>query len=65
MFELRKLNNDYNLQIFYRTTPTEAPKLLSIPKCGPVCPLSKMFDLYDKVLPEGDFETECKLPKHG
>lgn len=61
MFELRKLNNDYNLQIFYKNTSAEALTPLNIPKCGASCPLSKMFALYSDVLPDGDFETECKL----
>lgn len=64
MFEVRKLKNDYVLQIFYRNTTTETPKALNIPNCGCMCPLSKMFELYDDVLPDGDFETECRLPKH-
>lgn len=61
MFELRKLNNDYNLQIFYRNTSAEALTPLNIPNCGTSCPLSKMFALYTDVLPDGDFETECRL----
>lgn len=61
MFELYKLNGNYNLQIFYKNTSTETLKPLMIPKCGTTCPLNKMFELYSDVIPDGDFETECKL----
>lgn len=61
MFELRKLNNDYALQVFYRNTSAETLTPLNIPKCGTLCPLNKMYELYADVLPDGDFETECKV----
>lgn len=61
MFELYKLNDDYNLQIFYKNSTIETLMPLNIPKCGILCPLSKMFELYRDVLPDGRFETECKL----
>lgn len=62
MFELYRVNNEYALQIFYRNTTIETPEPLYIPNCGTTCPLSKLFQLYNDILPSGDFEAECKVP---
>lgn len=60
MFELRKIGVDYFVQIFYRNTTIENPQALNLPGCGTLCPLKKMIELYDDVLP-GDFDTECRI----
>lgn len=59
MLELRLLNDVPMVQVFYKNTTAE-PRLMVIPKCGESCPLAKMFELYEKVLP-GQFEDECRM----
>lgn len=59
LVELRLLNNVPMVQVFYKNT-TAAPMLMSIPRCGDSCPLTKMFELYQAVLP-GSFEDECRM----
>jgi lysosomal acid phosphatase len=60
MFELRSIDSDYHVQIFYKNTTAE-PKPLDIPGCGTSCPLDKIFEIYEKVLPI-DWEKECNCP---
>lgn len=59
MLELRLLNDVPVVQIFYKNTTAE-PLLMSIPYCGVSCPLAKMYELYEPVLP-GNFEDECRM----
>lgn len=47
------------VQIFYKNT-TDEPFSLAIPGCGERCPLEKMFEIYDDILPK-DWESECQL----
>lgn len=60
MFELRKIGLNYFVQIFYKNTTNENLEPLSFPGCGSLCPLKKVAELYENVLP-GDFETECRI----
>lgn len=59
MFELRQLNNEYRVQVFYKNSTSE-PQLLDLPGCGTSCNLDKMFQVYKQVIPV-DWEKECSL----
>ena len=59
LLEMRKKNNDFVIEIFYKNSSSE-PTQLDIPNCGMSCPLSKMYELYNDVLPV-DWESECRL----
>lgn len=60
-FELYQSDNDHYVQIFYKnSTETNIPAM-EIPKCGTKCPLNKMYELYDEILPKNSFEEECQL----
>ncbi|EDW58375.1 prostatic acid phosphatase isoform X1 [Drosophila virilis] len=59
MFELRVDDNNRPLvSVFYKNTTAE-PLPMYIPGCGVSCPLSKMYALYEDVLPE-NWTDECK-----
>lgn len=50
------------VQIFYRnSTQTNILPPIDIPNCGTKCPLNKMFELYDNILPKNTFDEECML----
>lgn len=34
---------------------------LFIPDCGQKCPLTKMFEVYEDIIPTEDFDIECRL----
>lgn len=34
---------------------------MEIPNCGTKCPLYRMYELYDDVLPKQSYEKECQL----
>lgn len=57
--ELRLRNSIPVVQVFYKNT-TDTPSALEIPRCGFVCPLAKMYEIYADVLP-GNFDEECRL----
>lgn len=59
MFELRKLDKEYRVQVFYKNSTGE-PQPLDLPGCGTSCALDKMFEVYKPVLPV-DWEKECSL----
>ncbi|XP_033162482.1 prostatic acid phosphatase isoform X1 [Drosophila mauritiana] len=60
MMELRvDETNTPLVSIFYKNTTAE-PLPLDIPGCGPSCPLAKLVNIYEDVLPV-DWERECKL----
>lgn len=48
------------MQIFYKNS-NDSPDPIHIPGCGTSCPLSKMYELYDDILPKNDFATECQI----
>lgn len=52
-------NNVPMVQIFYKNT-TDEPRAMIIPNCGATCTLSKLYQIYDAVIP-GDFDEECRL----
>lgn len=59
--ELYEHNDDPYVQIFYRNTTETNIKPLEVPNCGTKCPLSKIYDLYDDILPTGSFDEESSL----
>ena len=59
LIELRLIDRNPFVSIFYKNSSAE-PKPLFIPKCGTMCPLGDMLDLYQPVLPE-DWAQECQL----
>lgn len=61
MIELYKMNNVHTIKIFYKNSTEEILSPLNIPNCGSVCPLNKMFEIYKDILPDNDFETECRV----
>lgn len=60
--ELYKSNqNEHYVQIFYREAQEEYPTPMNIPGCGIRCPLDQFYNVYKSIMPEHDFDTECKL----
>ncbi|XP_052899649.1 prostatic acid phosphatase [Anopheles moucheti] len=61
MLELRQPANGEQayVEIFYKNTTTE-PFQLTVPGCTAQCPLDKMFEIYDSMMPK-DWESECQL----
>lgn len=57
--ELHLIDNEPRIKIFYKNTSTVAIPI-EIPNCGFACPLDKMYQLYDPVLPS-NWNEECKL----
>ncbi|XP_037048491.1 prostatic acid phosphatase-like [Bradysia coprophila] len=60
--ELRKIGNEHIVQIFYKNSDKN-PGPIDIPGCGTACPLSKMYEIYDDIIPKNDFDTECLIPE--
>lgn len=61
---MRKHEDEYYVQIFYKNS-IKNPEAIYIPECGTACPLAKMYDLYDDIIPKNDFQTECLIPEIG
>lgn len=59
MLELRIKNSIPYVSIFYKNTTSE-PSIMTIKNCGTKCPLDRMYEIYDDVLPK-DWESECRL----
>lgn len=59
MFELREINQQFFVQVFYKNSTGE-PMLLNLPGCGQNCVLEQMFDVYKDVIPK-NWEKECHL----
>lgn len=57
----KSYQNAHYVQIFYRKAQEEHPTPMNIPDCGIRCPLDTFYDLYKAIMPENDFDTECKL----
>lgn len=55
-------NSSHYVKIFYRNTTTEELLPINIPNCGEKCPLTRLYEIYDDILPSSDPETECRLP---
>lgn len=64
-FELHQFNGTYHVELYYKQERGEDKvplQPLFIPNCGEKCPLSKLYELYQEILPTEDFDTECRLP---
>lgn len=59
MLEMRLIESTPFISVFYKNTTAE-PFLMSIPGCGKQCPLERMYELYNDVLP-GDWDAECGM----
>lgn len=60
--ELHETSAGFHVEIYYKQHHGEdiiPLEPLFIPNCGRKCPLSKMYELYDDILPTDDFDTEC------
>lgn len=59
LLELRMKNEVPMVQIFYKNS-TDDPRAMYIPNCGITCPLEKLYQIYNAIIP-GDFGDECRL----
>uniref|UniRef100_A0A182HT87 acid phosphatase n=1 Tax=Anopheles arabiensis TaxID=7173 RepID=A0A182HT87_ANOAR len=61
LLELRQPANGGQayVELFYKNTTGE-PYRLVVPGCDARCPLERMFEIYDNILPQ-DWEAECQL----
>lgn len=60
LYQSNSGNSDPYVQLFYKnSTETGDISLLEIPKCGPKCPLKKIYELYDRILPKRNHDEEC------
>ncbi|XP_037031472.1 prostatic acid phosphatase-like [Bradysia coprophila] len=62
ILEMRKRDDEYYVQIFYKTSD-KTPEPIQIPGCGTQCPLSKMYEIYDHIIPKKQFDDECEIPE--
>lgn len=60
LMELYKMKNIYYIQLFYKNS-TEDPMPLFIPSCGVMCPMRKFREIYDRIIPIGNFDEECHM----
>lgn len=62
--EMYKEDQEYYVQLFYRTDKSEYIPPINIPNCGIKCPLGKLFELFSRILPNNDetYESLCRLP---
>lgn len=61
LLELRMIEKEPHVALFYKKGVDDAAgKQMVIPNCGLYCPLKKMFELYEDVLPR-DWDEECRL----
>lgn len=62
MVELYKTADDqYYVQIFYRKSNEEHPEPLNVPGCGTKFSVQQFLDQYKEIIPENDFDSECRL----
>lgn len=60
MFEIVLYKGQSYVELFYKTSKDQNDlKPISIPNCGHSCPLERMYQLYEDVLPTKTFEEEC------
>ncbi|KAG4079489.1 hypothetical protein HA402_005186 [Bradysia odoriphaga] len=58
--ELRSYKGENYVQIIYKNL-NETPYVINIPGCGYACPLEKMYEIYDNILPKQPFDVECEI----
>lgn len=62
-FELHRIKGQYHIEIYYKRErgrdkkPLQPLKLL----CGTQCPLEEFYRLYSEIIPDRDYDDECKL----
>lgn len=63
LFELYQGRNYPYVRIFYKnnTDMNITLQSLNIPKCGVKCPLTRLYSLYEDILPTKSFEDACTL----
>lgn len=62
MLELYKTDDDqYYVQIFYRRFNEEHPQPLNVPGCGTKFSVQQFLDHFKEIIPENDFDSECRL----
>lgn len=68
LWELRLVAGRPHVQMLYRRGWATAAlvnhnkaEVLTIPMCGTLCPLERMFELYAHVMPSGSFDEECMV----
>lgn len=62
-FELYRRASEYYVQLFYRKDKFQDVPPIEIPHCGTKCPLDKLYELYNDILPSEDdtYESLCRL----
>ncbi|XP_046672861.1 prostatic acid phosphatase-like [Homalodisca vitripennis] len=60
LLELRLIDQDYFVTLFYRNSTVSEPLLLTMKSCSAVCPLEQFLTLIQPLLPE-DWHQECQL----
>lgn len=58
----RTIDNQFYLQLTYRRN--DMPMLLRFPRCGTKCSIEDLRQMYQEIIPAGEFEEECRLPFH-
>lgn len=61
--ELREFDGEHYVQIFYKNSDKN-PEAIAIPGCGTSCPLRKMYEIYDEIIPKNEFDVECQIPEN-
>lgn len=60
--ELYKTTDDqYYVQVFYRKSNEEHLEALNVPGCGTKFSVQEFLDFYKEIIPENDFDSECRL----
>uniref|UniRef100_A0A1I8M673 Histidine phosphatase superfamily (Branch 2) n=1 Tax=Musca domestica TaxID=7370 RepID=A0A1I8M673_MUSDO len=62
-FELHQNSetNEYYVEIYFQNDPQLEPQPLTIPGCSFQCPLHKLLELTEDVMPSSSYEEMCKL----
>lgn len=61
-FELRRHSEtgEFFVEIYFQNHPDKEPKLLQIPGCGKQCPVAKLLELTNHVLPDAPYTELCQ-----
>ncbi|XP_073844028.1 prostatic acid phosphatase-like [Musca autumnalis] len=62
-FEMRQNQetNEYYVEIYFQNDPKLEPQPLTIPGCSFQCPLEKLLELTQEVMPTASYDEMCKL----
>ncbi|XP_017135084.1 venom acid phosphatase Acph-1 [Drosophila miranda] len=60
-FELRQRDDtgEYFMEVFFQNDPDKEPEQLQVPGCDKQCPIEKLLELMEPVLPDGSYEQLC------